>query len=207
MPTSPSRVSSSLPAWPTNGRPCLSSWKPGASPTNIRDERGFPRPTTTWVRVEARAHCWQSRHSADNRSSSCIRLTGSRSITPAHSRTTGGQTGASRSAPAQLRGQAPPPAGTPGPVDGVARSLVLRRLVRLLLLQVALVAAQTAGEHQCPQPQLPPQHPPPPPTVTPSGREVAKDESSRVTAVSPQPGQLTASASLAETSSSNVSEQ
>ena len=31
-----SSFSSSFPAWPTNGTPCLSSWKPGASPTNIR---------------------------------------------------------------------------------------------------------------------------------------------------------------------------
>src|SRR5205807_6508507 len=43
-------LSSSLPAWPTNGMPCLSSWKPGASPTNIRSAVGLPAPKTTWVR-------------------------------------------------------------------------------------------------------------------------------------------------------------
>src|SRR5256885_3881370 len=46
--------SSSLPAAPTNGTPCLSSWKPGASPTNIRSAAGSPEPKTTWVRPAAR---------------------------------------------------------------------------------------------------------------------------------------------------------
>src|SRR5690242_446286 len=41
---------SSCPAAPTNGTPCLSSWKPGASPTNIRSACGFPEPKTTCVR-------------------------------------------------------------------------------------------------------------------------------------------------------------
>src|SRR5262249_38828774 len=31
--------------------PCLSSWKPGASPTNMRSAVGEPDPNTTWVRV------------------------------------------------------------------------------------------------------------------------------------------------------------
>src|SRR4051794_40002100 len=43
-------LSSSFPAWPTNGSPCLSSWKPGASPTNIRSASGLPLPKTTCVR-------------------------------------------------------------------------------------------------------------------------------------------------------------
>src|SRR3954466_13371914 len=51
--------SSSLPAAPTNGTPCLSSWKPGASPTNIRSESGFPEPNTTCVRPPASAHLVQ----------------------------------------------------------------------------------------------------------------------------------------------------
>src|SRR5215203_3112475 len=45
-----SSFSSSFPAWPTNGTPCLSSWKPGASPTNIRSAFGLPAPNTTCVR-------------------------------------------------------------------------------------------------------------------------------------------------------------
>src|SRR6059058_1476995 len=47
--------SSSLPAAPTNGTPCLSSWKPGASPTNIRSAAGSPEPKTTCVRPAASA--------------------------------------------------------------------------------------------------------------------------------------------------------
>ena len=45
-PIPPRSWSSSLPAWPTNGKPCLSSWKPGASPTNIRSASGLPSKTT-----------------------------------------------------------------------------------------------------------------------------------------------------------------
>src|SRR5690242_1547621 len=54
-----SSLSSSLPAWPTNGMPCLSSWKPGASPTNIRSASGSPTPKTTCVRPSARRHLSQ----------------------------------------------------------------------------------------------------------------------------------------------------
>src|SRR3989304_7296448 len=39
------------PAAPTNGSPFRSSWNPGASPTNIRSDRGLPTPKTTLVRV------------------------------------------------------------------------------------------------------------------------------------------------------------
>src|SRR6478735_6963486 len=46
-----SSFESSLPAAPTNGTPCLSSWNPGASPTNINSALGDPEPKTTWVRV------------------------------------------------------------------------------------------------------------------------------------------------------------
>src|SRR6186997_1200088 len=47
----PSRsFDSNWPAAPTNGTPCLSSWKPGASPTNIRSALGLPAPNTTCVR-------------------------------------------------------------------------------------------------------------------------------------------------------------
>src|SRR5262245_53455723 len=51
---------SSWPAAPTNGTPCLSSWKPGASPTNIRSAVGEPEPKTTCVRLFARAQRVQS---------------------------------------------------------------------------------------------------------------------------------------------------
>ena len=43
--------------------------------------------------------------------------------------------------------------------------------------------------------------------MAPSGREVANDESSRVTAAWPQSGQRTADSSELETSSSKVPEQ
>src|SRR4051794_14802286 len=54
MPICPRSVSSSFPAWPTKGRPCLSSWKPGASPTKSRSAAGLPAPKTTCVRPAAR---------------------------------------------------------------------------------------------------------------------------------------------------------
>src|ERR1035437_9994140 len=53
MPICARSFSSSFPAWPTNGRPCLSSWKPGASPTNINAACGLPAPKTTCVRPRA----------------------------------------------------------------------------------------------------------------------------------------------------------
>src|SRR5213076_2227757 len=59
-----SNRSSSLPAWPTNGLPCWSSWKPGASPTNIRSASESPTPKTTWVRASARRHFVQPATSA-----------------------------------------------------------------------------------------------------------------------------------------------
>src|ERR671937_1521821 len=62
--------SSSLPAAPTNGTPCLSSWKPGASPTNIRSASGSPEPKTTWVRPCASAQRVQPATSSRNARSS-----------------------------------------------------------------------------------------------------------------------------------------
>src|SRR5713101_2450265 len=50
-PMRPSSVSSSLPAAPTNGSPCLSSLNPGASPTIITSAGHGPMPGTAWVRV------------------------------------------------------------------------------------------------------------------------------------------------------------
>src|SRR6266576_6155943 len=68
-----SSCSSSFPAAPTNGMPCLSSWKPGASPTNIRSESGSPAPNTTWVRPSASAHLVQPATSSPKaRSSSTL---------------------------------------------------------------------------------------------------------------------------------------
>src|SRR3954470_10678645 len=75
-PISPSSVSSSLPAWPTNGYPCLSSWKPGASPTNIRSACGSPTPKTTCVRPCASRQRVQPATWRSNASSSvscCVR--------------------------------------------------------------------------------------------------------------------------------------
>src|SRR5258708_3652678 len=44
MPIPSSSLPSSFPAAPTKGTPCLSSWKPGASPTNISSAVGEPEP-------------------------------------------------------------------------------------------------------------------------------------------------------------------
>src|SRR3954447_7798973 len=54
----------SFPAAPTNGTPCLSSWNPGASPTNISSAVGEPAPNTTCVRPSASAHLVQSETSS-----------------------------------------------------------------------------------------------------------------------------------------------
>src|SRR5437879_4070549 len=71
-----SSLSSSLPAWPTNGRPCLSSWNPGASPTNIRSAFGSPTPKTTCVRPSESRQRVQPATSRPKASSSvnCVRV-------------------------------------------------------------------------------------------------------------------------------------
>src|SRR5213080_3886625 len=56
-----SSVSSSLPAAPTNGSPCRSSLKPGASPTIITSAGQGPTPGTAWVRVAYRPQSLQDR--------------------------------------------------------------------------------------------------------------------------------------------------
>src|SRR5439155_8023024 len=66
--------SSSLPAAPTKGTPCLSSWKPGASPTNIRSASGSPDPKTTCVRPPASAHLVQPATTSANARSSSARV-------------------------------------------------------------------------------------------------------------------------------------
>ena len=47
--------SSSLPERPTNGRPSMSSSRPGASPTNITRAFGLPSANTSWVAVLRKA--------------------------------------------------------------------------------------------------------------------------------------------------------
>src|SRR5438128_5356841 len=65
-----SSCSRSFPAAPTNGTPCLSSWKPGASPTNIRSAFGLPDPNTTCVRPCGSAHFVQPETSRSKAASS-----------------------------------------------------------------------------------------------------------------------------------------
>src|SRR3954453_12370761 len=59
MPASASAWSSSFPAGPTNGRPALSSWSPGCSPTNIASAPALPSPKTTCVPVFQRSQALQ----------------------------------------------------------------------------------------------------------------------------------------------------
>src|SRR6266700_1406424 len=67
-------VSSSLPAGPTNGSPCLSSLKPGASPTIITSAGHGPAPGTACVRVACRLHLVQPRTSSWRTASSATEL-------------------------------------------------------------------------------------------------------------------------------------
>jgi hypothetical protein len=92
-------------------------------------------------------------------------------------------------------------AGAAGPLRRPAFQLLTSRL--RVCRHRSIVSGRS--DAQWPQPQLPPQQPPP--IIAPSGREVANDESSRVTTASPQEGQRTDDSSPSDTSSSNVSEQ
>src|SRR5438270_5032741 len=56
--------SSNCPEGPTNGRPCLSSWKPGPSPTKSILACGLPSPGTAFVRPLQRSHFEQVETSA-----------------------------------------------------------------------------------------------------------------------------------------------
>src|SRR5438105_3577385 len=67
-----SSFDSSCPAAPTNGTPCLSSWKPGASPTNISSAAGLPEPKTTCVRPCDNRHFVQPATESAKTASSCI---------------------------------------------------------------------------------------------------------------------------------------
>src|SRR5690348_9525236 len=69
MPASSSASSSTRPAGPTNGRPCLSSWSPGCSPTNITPAPAAPSPKTVCVPVCQSGHALQSAASARSSSS------------------------------------------------------------------------------------------------------------------------------------------
>src|SRR2546430_2330954 len=70
----PSSVSRSLPAGPTNGSPCRSSLKPGASPTIITSAGQGPTPGTACERVACRLHLVQLRTSAWRTDSSATAL-------------------------------------------------------------------------------------------------------------------------------------
>src|SRR6202011_1707647 len=63
-------VSSSFPAAPTNGSPCRSSLKPGASPTIMMSAGQGPTPGTACVRVAWSPHFTQARISVWSCSSS-----------------------------------------------------------------------------------------------------------------------------------------
>src|SRR3954468_21869479 len=67
-----SSLSSSFPAWPTNGTPCLSSWNPGASPTNSRSACGCPDPNTTCVLPSESRQLVQPATESARTASSCI---------------------------------------------------------------------------------------------------------------------------------------
>src|SRR5580693_3930749 len=56
MPLSASARSSTRPAGPTNGRPCLSSWSPGVSPTSTSAASTGPSPNTVPVARLYRSH-------------------------------------------------------------------------------------------------------------------------------------------------------
>src|SRR5205085_3917275 len=66
--------SSSLPAWPTNGTPCWSSWKPGASPTKSRSASGWPTPKTVCVRVACNGQRAQPATSCSSAASPAARV-------------------------------------------------------------------------------------------------------------------------------------
>src|SRR5205807_9865187 len=67
-------VSSRLPAAPTNGSPCRSSLKPGASPTIMMSAGHGPPPGTACVRVACSAHLTHERISAWSCVSSSVEL-------------------------------------------------------------------------------------------------------------------------------------
>src|SRR3954452_14737398 len=49
MPAASTQLHRTRPAGPTNGRPCLSSWSPGCSPTNTIGAELGPAPNTACV--------------------------------------------------------------------------------------------------------------------------------------------------------------
>ena len=59
QPSCSSARSSNLPAGPTNGRPCKSSWSPGCSPTSMSRARSGPSPTTDCVACSPSGHSRQ----------------------------------------------------------------------------------------------------------------------------------------------------
>src|SRR5436309_7669071 len=101
IPISVRSFSSSLPAAPTNGTPCWSSWNPGASPTNISSASGWPEPKTACVRVEWSGQRVQQATSSASSRSALARATASVTAATAPAATT-----ASGTAEAWLRGGA-----------------------------------------------------------------------------------------------------
>ena len=95
MPASSRPCSRTRPAGPTNGRPALSSWSPGCSPTSIRSASSAPSPKTVWVPF---SHRWQAlQPAASPRSSSRFgapthaRYPGFGSVTPPWAPASGGR--------------------------------------------------------------------------------------------------------------------
>src|SRR6266700_710788 len=138
-------TSRSCPEGPTNGRPCLSSWKPGASPTNITSAVGLPWPNTTWVRLSCNRQRVQVAASAASNSSSV--LIGGGSLKP-------------QQCP-QAPPQQPPPAPVAGaaapslPLTGAAIRLSSRRTGPASQLGQAALSARPAGtsaSNRCPHP-------------------------------------------------------
>src|SRR5215207_3503828 len=113
-----SRRLRSWPEGPTKGRPWRSSWKPGASPTNIRSAWGSPWPNTTWVRLWCRRQRVQPAASAATASSSVG--TSAVPAGPAAAATAAGRGhGGAGTAPHRGRDQAEQPAGLGAAVRAV----------------------------------------------------------------------------------------
>src|SRR5438270_6017252 len=70
MPAASKASSRTRPAGPTKGRPCLSSWSPGCSPTNMTSASREPSPNTVCVPVFQRSHAWHPAAASRNASRS-----------------------------------------------------------------------------------------------------------------------------------------
>src|SRR5438105_294139 len=108
-------LSSNLPAWPTNGSPCRSSFSPGASPTISQSGWVSPTPKTVLRRP---SHSLQARQfaTASARASHCMASTGSAERN-ATCRATGAGTGATLATAATGAGFPPAARGSSGAVS------------------------------------------------------------------------------------------